>query len=435
MRSHVRIGSARLVYTTLALVLLVGGVMLWQTNQPSASADNTDTPSKFIMHEWGTFTNFAGSDGVQLDFRPIETDELPTFVFNRATQFYNSADYQGKFFYTRQRMETPVTYFYTDRPREIDVRVDFPDGLLTEFFPPVKAMGPKFAYNETKSLKNSFLDWGRVRILPEADLAKLTMKNLHGQPVPAALPAVIGDNHYAYARETDSAVVEFTDRRKLKHYEKFLFYRGVGDFNLPLQFAALGNGRFEITNFGDDAIQSLFLVTIENGRVRFAYQPLLAPHAPMFIEQSPRDTTVAELSESMVRALIATGLYEKEARSMVKTWHSSWFGEDGTRLLYLVPERLTNVVLPLKISPAPDETLRVLVGRMEILTPEHATRIASTIRELGSCFSSVMEPLAGELQKLGRFAEPAIASMTTTPAHADVREQLEMLLAEIRVAK
>src|SRR5258708_29049188 len=26
---------------------------------------------KLIVHEWGTFTNFAGSDGVYLDYRPL----------------------------------------------------------------------------------------------------------------------------------------------------------------------------------------------------------------------------------------------------------------------------------------------------------------------------------------------------------------------------
>ena len=33
-------------------------------------------------------------------------------------------------------------YFYADRQREVDVRVEFPQGLLTEFYPPVQAMGP-----------------------------------------------------------------------------------------------------------------------------------------------------------------------------------------------------------------------------------------------------------------------------------------------------
>ena len=41
------------------------------------------TPSgKLVMHEWGTFTSFAGSDGVNLEFRPLVTNDLPRFVMN-----------------------------------------------------------------------------------------------------------------------------------------------------------------------------------------------------------------------------------------------------------------------------------------------------------------------------------------------------------------
>ncbi len=41
---------------------------------------------KLIVHEWGTFTTFSGSNGVHLDFRPLQDNELPYFVANRATQ-------------------------------------------------------------------------------------------------------------------------------------------------------------------------------------------------------------------------------------------------------------------------------------------------------------------------------------------------------------
>ncbi len=52
---------------------------------------------------------------------------------------------------------------------------------------------------------------------------------------------------------------------------------------------------------------------------------------------------------------------------MVNTWSSSWFTEEGLRLFYLVPQQVTDTVLPLKITPQPDEQLRVMVGRVEIM--------------------------------------------------------------------
>ena len=66
---------------------------------------------------------------------------------------------------------------------------------------------------------------------------------------------------------------------------------------------------------------------------------------------------------------VAEGLFEKEAAAMVATWQQSWFTENGTRILYMVPAPITDELLPLHINPKPKQMLRVLVGRMEIMSP------------------------------------------------------------------
>ena len=126
---------------------------------PAASApvSPSSTPGKLIVHEWGTFTGLSTSDGAQLPFASAIGSDLPTFVFNRAAQAARFNP-RGTFdlvddrhpglglllsksvTVATQRMETPVIYFYTDVPREVDVRVDFPKGLITEFYPPVRTM-------------------------------------------------------------------------------------------------------------------------------------------------------------------------------------------------------------------------------------------------------------------------------------------------------
>ena len=53
--------------------------------------------------------------------------------------------------------------------------------------------------------------------------------------------------------------------------------------------------------------------------------------------------------------------------AMVKTWADSWFSEEGTRIFYMVPRETTDKVQPLTISPTPDETIRGLVGRIEVI--------------------------------------------------------------------
>lgn len=90
------------------------------------------SPDKLILHEWGTFTSFSGSNGVPVGFQPDNSD-LPGFVYHHAGDPHWKADrlqVSGTV-----SMETPVMYFYTDREVEALIRVNFPKGWITEWFP------------------------------------------------------------------------------------------------------------------------------------------------------------------------------------------------------------------------------------------------------------------------------------------------------------
>jgi hypothetical protein len=54
---------------------------------------------------------------------------------------------------------------------------------------------------------------------------------------------------------------------------------------------------------------------------------------------------------------------------MVETWRDSWF-EEGSRLIYIVPAGAIDAMLPLQVDPAPSQTARVFVGRIELVTAE-----------------------------------------------------------------
>src|SRR5437899_12292029 len=89
----------------------------------------------YIAHEWGTFTSVQGGDGVLLDWRPLETSRLPKFVYDWSRPGANRQAGANQIFgkgglVTRQRMETPVIYFYSEKERTVDVSVQFPQGLI-----------------------------------------------------------------------------------------------------------------------------------------------------------------------------------------------------------------------------------------------------------------------------------------------------------------
>jgi hypothetical protein len=72
-----------------------------------------------VVHEWGTFTGFASSDGVHLPFNQRFNADLPPFVSNRqAHAVQHEPKAAGIILFTKrdgaealQRMETPVLYF------------------------------------------------------------------------------------------------------------------------------------------------------------------------------------------------------------------------------------------------------------------------------------------------------------------------------------
>jgi hypothetical protein len=390
-------------------------------------------PGKLIVHEWGTFTSFAGSNGVNLEFRPLVTNDLPRFIMNPFKQPGSLTRLLLKDqFVALQRMETPVTYFYTDVPRVVNVRVDFPEGMLTEWYPVVKHFDSGKDNTEQVIVGHAYLDWGAVRLTPPEQFADIRVRDPKGQAMPASLPAVNANDHYGRARETDSAIVETVDADRGSHFEKFLFYRGLGNFELAIKLVALGNDRFEVTNFAEEASGALLLVRIENDRVRFARIGPIKPSSAVEINLPSTESTVDRLAEETVRELTNAGLYEKEARAMVNTWRTSWFGENGTRLLYLVPGKLTDTLLPLTVDPAPDERVRVLVGRLETLTPEDCKLLVHSLAGGAPGEVPTADAVKAELKLLGRFAEPVIQFAISQTSDPTMCGRLEAILAEIR---
>jgi hypothetical protein len=268
--------------------------------------------------------------------------------------------------------------------------------------------------------------------------------------LPAGLTPSADDKlHYGHARQTDSALVHVHRPKPDAEtaplapagdfFEKFLFYRGVGNFDLPLTLTAAGEGTFELANSGSDPIRSLFLIDAEGNAVRFVAFEHIAAGGRLKLVQTTEPTTIDALANAVTDALVAEGLYEKEAIAMVNTWRSSWFGETGTRLLYVVPRPITDTLLPLEISPTPEETVRVLVGRMEIMTPEQESQIAAIVQksaadrqtelQLAACTGQAVN-YAGpaELTSLGRLAEPALARIRTISKDSAIRAEAQLLL-------
>ncbi len=416
----------------------------------ASPANSTDDP--LIVHEWGTFTSYSGSDGGRLEFRPLFDDDLPDFVQDRSTSsgfgFLSKVSYRALV-----RMETPITYFYTKQPRNVNVRVGFPEGLLTEFYPPA-AISPSYK-GHTEPKKNSALDWGTVHLIPEAYLTPKVADPRLGAAIAKRAMATLPphadyNNHYAYARQTDAALVHVHkakgssewQAKDQDHFEKFLFYRGLGDFNLPVKVQALSNGKAMVNNSGMEPIAWMMLLDHDHGVLRYASFDGVLAGQKREIALPKEPATLDAMAADLTAALVSTGLYEKEAVAMVNTWRSSWFGEQGTRLLYFVPQPLTDKLLPLTIEPKPAETVRVLVGRLDMMTPEQEASITQLVRDSAAARAAAYEKAREEdrplsfavpeaVRKLGRLAEPALTRVRHAAKDPKLSDEAITLIHEL----
>ncbi len=325
---------------------------------------------RLVVHEWGTFTAVAGANGQLVPWRPLlAPSDLPSFVYTQSEDVEGLRLANKGHLTAPVRMETPVVYFYVGAPRTIDVRVGFVGGTITEWYPA--------ADKSAGELHSDVIDWGTIELTPKADAVELQRER--------------APSHYYPARATDAAIVRRTADGRTEH-EKFLFYRGVGRFGLEVTAELYEND----LKLRDAAARPALLVHVTGGKVGFSVVENGAAKLPAATDDG--DALVAALRER----LLASGLYALEVDAMITTWRNEWLGDDGVRVLYLVDDETVRTRLPLTVTPAPDEIVRTIVGRIEILT--EAQRVAA--QRLVDRASSAADACTALAKRHARFAEP-----------------------------
>jgi len=416
------------------------------------------SPGEYLAHEWGTFTSVQGSDGILLTWRPLVSSQLPRFVHDWQKPGLGRRpagqliDGKGGLV-SLQRLETPVIYFYPDQPMSVDVAVDFPQGAITEWYPQAAQIGPstavtppvvaeidRAAHHLGAAPDFTVASWVNHQALNASRIHWAKVRLLSGTTAPSAsgLPYDTVGSHYFAARETDAARLQVDSLEATNpapEHEKFLFYRGAGSFNTPVRVTTEPDETLTLANTGPDLLQHLFVLRVEAGRSVFVELGSLAPGAARilpagaFRSASTVRQNAQELGERMARSLVSEGLFAREAGAMVNTWKDSWFAEDGLRVLYILPRPWTDRILPLVLKPAPRQLVRVMVGRAEVITPSVQDRLAQGLTKATQGNKAAQSAARSELQRLGRFAEPAL-QLATRDASPELRRAVWQIFQE-----
>jgi len=394
----------------IALGVCVAGLATITVAMTSPPRGRT-SPDRLIAHEWGTFTTVAGEDGRAIEWLPLNgPTDLPCFVEHYRnsntvkilpTEDPTLVDYETarSKLWGKVRMETPVLYFYGPKETNVHVKVRFPRGLITEWYPhanttllgvtPTVLRNPQF---------ESFADWPSITL---------------GTPQSEQYLTETGKSHYYAARATEA-----TSLRVGSQHEKFLFYRGVANFDVPLTARSNKDGGIEVSNLGSDPIPNVVL--FERRGSTFGYRVGGALRGSVTLAAAQQTATLESLHADLERMLIGAGLYPKEAAAMLETWRDSWF-EDGMRVFYIVPPKAVDAILPLSVNPVPASIARVFVGRMEVLTPNVQETVETAITRNDAAtldrYARFLGPISDRiLAKPGTRASTAAAVRSATAA-------------------
>ncbi|MBK6938908.1 MAG: hypothetical protein IPH13_01700 [Planctomycetes bacterium] len=327
----------RSILGSLLVAILVGGSMA------AVGRDEPALAPPFTVHEWGTFTTRVDVRGEEIVFeRAPDRFELPPFVH------YENAGRRKVAATGTVRMETPVLYVHTEHPVVLDVDVRFPGNTITEWYPD---FGLDPALPNVWTRPEDRLIWKGIRAEPLATSNARLWTSLSGAP-------------YYCARGVDAAVLTVTTWAGIDESEKFLFYRGTGSFPTPLFVVAEG-GTVKVRNRGAQRIDQVMLFERDERGLAYDIHCTLDPNEEFAFGRAQLQFGPELWLDDLKKILRGQGLREDEAQAMVDTWRESWF-EPGLRVLYTVPREVTDAVLPLTITPVPQTTVRVLIGRTDV---------------------------------------------------------------------
>ena len=363
--------------------------------------DSLSTADDFRVHEWGTFTSVVRSTGFELEGLHHEEERLPEFVYGRAAlnsaqsnPHCNAGDTKcvdtppGGFSGVTQKLETPVIYFYGTGVSSAIVHVDFPTGLISQWYPNAQNFYPPLG---PTPIAQGSMDW-HIQLVP----------GLGG------FPEVPANDIWAPSRRVRSIPVKVAEE-----HEQFIFYRGLGSFMIPeLQVTAHADGTVSLVNHSTEEIQNIFMLHVHNGGGAIQEMgPLAQAQAithmrPPAVEgkESNLDQYVVKAQKQIATALIQDGLTDDEAQAMVDTWSKSYFRSHGLRFLYLVPRTWIDRLLPIQITPVPQELVRVFIGRVDVLTQAEEQQALLKVQRAYQQ-QTLNLPI---IEELGRFAEPKL---------------------------
>ncbi len=327
-----------------------------------------------VVHEWGTFTTLSSSNGTLLSGVYKDATRLPAFVYGLPNLNYDANKgwpAPDKLLHVTVKMETPVLYFYSPSEKNIQVRVKFMGGSISQWYPQ-RDTGEVNPTQTPFNMTNAYIGniaW-KAKILAPSATDSLTP------------PLSQLTSEWTSPRATTSNLL----RNNNGEVEKFLFYRGLGSFSSSLKIFFTPEGNLSVTNIGKWKINHVMVYELPNTAT---FMLMLPPKiwwegsldsTQKIILRKTNDSgswnTASASINKLRQKMVESGLFLDEANALFSTWEQSYFSsEKGLKVFWIVPREEVDQILPLNIMPTPTKLERVIIGRTEIITPEFEAQL------------------------------------------------------------
>lgn len=378
---------------------------------PGTDSDLSDVnpPKDLVVHQTGLVSSVVTADGARLPGLHHRLDRLPPFAHRLDSKGVDADSLKSGTPHLPEpatsQLEFAATYFYSNKPRQIDVSVDLPDGYPTDWFPAADTHAPKSldtcpcSDSELKSrgldaLADGRLDWTLQLADTASDRIDVPSEQLwdHLRQVP------------------DASLVETSASKDSPETERFLGFSSIGTRKPPFSVTFEEDGYTDdvtFENHSDVQVGRMLLLDVhqEVGRVLRIQQ--VPPRDDRTFSPAPKEapvpieTLAGQTRHHLTAMLEARGLSGQMARSTARAWVSGDLVEPGTRIIYLMPRSWADKLYPMTLQPNPDELVRALVGRVEILEPEDEQAAVNRVKTAYFNDTSLTELARGD-----RFAPP-----------------------------
>lgn len=374
-------------------------------NFPVNTDSSTSEKADFDVHEWGVFRFYQGAGADLLS----GLDNLPSFVVRADRPHDKNCDcdkcqeikakcpacggIRGKCMCLHKKKEKPVINFFTQDKIKVKVSVTEAHGNFIVWYP-----------KETSLNKDgNKISWD-VTVDGTLDSAKL--RSCSGW--------------WDIARDTESAYVKSKDGDT----EKFIFYESNSAKYEPDIKINRDKGSILIESVSSQKYQGMFIV--QNSKVTY-----LEKFEASFEVEAVKTISKEKALDKLHNLILNEGLSEKEAKGIVKIWEKDFFEKEGFRVIYMVPRKEVDKVLPLEITPKPKSIKRAMIAVVE----DTGIAVEKLLKKLGDNDPKVRDAATDALIRIGKAAKSHLERALKAEKDPEVKSRLERILAEIGKSK